>query len=108
MQEGKSEDDSSHKRFFEQALKRGGQNQAVGSVGSNQGLNVVFNSKVEDHFKNSNLTYVMRRSTYRHQRDDQRTTSWGPKGSSFHNKLNQMDEPLAQKDSGRTQTVQYD
>jgi hypothetical protein len=31
---------------------------------------MILSSKVENHFKNSNLNYVMRRSTIRHQQDE--------------------------------------
>lgn len=64
-----------------------------GTSPRDQGMNILLNSKVENHFKNSNLNYVMRRSTYRQQQDDKRTTSWGPKGRSFYNNMTQIMDP---------------
>jgi len=57
-------DDSSRKKFFDQALMMKVPKSPIpGSLTTGV---MILSSKVEDHFKNSNLNYVMRRSTYRH------------------------------------------
>ena len=57
-------DDSSRKKFFDQALMMKVPKSSIpGSLTTGV---MILSSKVEDHFKNSNLNYVMRRSTYRH------------------------------------------
>ena len=64
IEEDKS-DDSSRKKFFDQAMNmKIPQSPIPGSLTTG---GMILSSKVEDHFKNSNLNYVMRRSTYRHQ-----------------------------------------
>ena len=76
-----------------------------GSSLGNQGINILLNSKVENHFKSSNLNYVMRRSTYRQQQDDKRTTSWAPRGRSFYKNMTEIMDPNDKKDTERTHTL---